>query len=231
MTSAQTESPTAPASPSVSVSERVEQAVAAFARGSFVIVFDDESRENEGDLMIAAEYTDDEAMAYLLGRTSGVVCAAVPAERCAELGLSQMVEDNSGLHGTAFTVSVDLKPGGTTGIPAAERARTVRALADPATRPEDLARPGHIFPIRAAAGGVLERDGHTEAGLELSRLAGLSGVTTLCEIVRDDWAMARHGDLLQLAQRDGLPLISVGDLIAYRRALTEAAPATRATLG
>jgi 3,4-dihydroxy-2-butanone 4-phosphate synthase len=197
---------------------RVERAIADFARGAFVIVFDDESRENEGDLMVAAEFTDRAAMAYLLEHTAGVVCAALPFERCAELDLPQMVTDNSGLHKTAFTVSVDLLAGATTGIPAAERASTVRALADPATRPHDLGRPGHIFPIRAALGGVLERDGHTEAAVDLSRLAGLSGVTTICETVVADWSTARLGDLQKLATAEGLALISVGDLIAYRRA-------------
>ncbi|TQF02777.1 3,4-dihydroxy-2-butanone-4-phosphate synthase [Kitasatospora acidiphila] len=198
--------------------QRVEQAIEAFRRGAFVIVFDDESRENEGDLMVAAEYTDEAAMAYLLDHTSGVVCAALPYQRCADLDLPQMVDDNSGLHGTAFTMSVDLIAGGTTGIPADERARTLQALADPGARAEDFARPGHIFPIRAARGGVLERDGHTEAAVDLSLLAGLSGVTTICEVVRPDWAMARLGDLRELAEREGLPLISVGDVAAYRRA-------------
>ncbi len=196
--------------------ERVERAVAGFSRGQFVIVFDDESRENEGDLMVAAEHTDHKAMAYMLAHTAGVVCAAVPFDRCAELDLPQMVSGNSGLHGTAFTVSVDLRHGATTGIPAPERARTIRALADPSSRPGDLARPGHVFPIRAARGGVLERDGHTEAAVDLSRLAGLSGVTAICEVVLPDGSMARYHDLKELADREGLALISVGDLIAYR---------------
>ncbi len=198
--------------------ERVEEAIAGFGRGEFVIVFDDESRENEGDLMVAAEHTDHRAMAYLLAHTAGVVCAALPFGRCAELDLPQMVTANSGLHGTAFTVSVDLRTGATTGIPAPERAATIRALADPAARPGDLGRPGHVFPIRAARGGVLERDGHTEAAVDLSRLAGLSGVTAICEVVRPDGTMARHDDLRDLASREGLALISVGDLIAYRTA-------------
>ncbi|MFG2819175.1 3,4-dihydroxy-2-butanone-4-phosphate synthase [Kitasatospora sp. NPDC048365] len=197
--------------------QQVARAVEAFRRGEFVLVFDDESRENEGDLMVAAEYTDETAMRYMLDHTSGVVCAAVPYERCEELDLPQMAEDNSGLHGTAFTVSVDLVAGGTTGIPVDERARTVQALADPAARLADFARPGHVFPVRAARGGVLERDGHTEAAVDLSRLAGLSGVTTMCEVVRPDWSMARPDDLRALAERDGLALISVGDLAAYRR--------------
>ena len=198
--------------------ERVEEAITGFGRGEFVIVFDDESRENEGDLMVAAEHTSHQAMTYLLGHTAGVVCAALPFERCAELDLPQMVTANSGLHGTAFTVSVDLRPGATTGIPAPERARTIRALADPGSQPGDLARPGHIFPLRAARGGVLERDGHTEAAVDLSRLAGLSGVTAICEVVQPDGTMARYDDLRELAAREGLALISVGDLIAYRMA-------------
>jgi 3,4-dihydroxy-2-butanone 4-phosphate synthase len=198
--------------------ERVEEAITGFGRGEFVLVFDDESRENEGDLMVAAEHTSHQAMTYLLGHTAGVVCAALPFERCAELDLPQMVTANSGLHGTAFTVSVDLRPGATTGIPAPERARTIRALADPGSQPGDLARPGHIFPLRAARGGVLERDGHTEAAVDLSRLAGLSGVTAICEVVRPDGTMARYDDLRELAAREGLALISVGDLIAYRMA-------------
>ncbi len=196
--------------------ERVERAIADFARGAFVIVFDSESRENEGDLMVAAEHADHEALAYLLDHTAGVVCAALPFDRCAELDLPQMVLANSGLHETAFTVSVDLRPGATTGIPAAERARTIQALADPATRPEDLARPGHVFPIRAARGGVLERQGHTEAASDLSRLAGLSGVTAICEIVMADWSMARYADLAELAAAENVALISVGDLAAHR---------------
>ncbi|MCJ1676071.1 3,4-dihydroxy-2-butanone-4-phosphate synthase [Streptomyces sp. APSN-46.1] len=203
--------------------QQVEQAIHAFSQGQFVVVFDDESRENEGDLMVAAEYTDEAAMRFMLDHTSGVVCAALPYERCEELDLPQMVAENSGLHGTAFTVSVDLVEGGTTGIPAAERARTLQALADQHARPGDFARPGHIFPVRAARGGVLERDGHTEAAVDLSRLAGLSGVTTMCEIVLADWSMARYADLRELAAREGLALISVGDLAAYRTGLEAAA--------
>jgi 3,4-dihydroxy-2-butanone 4-phosphate synthase len=168
--------------------------------------------------MVAAEHTGPSAMSYLLRHTAGVVCAALPFDRCAELDLPQMVAANSGLHSTAFTISVDLKDGATTGIPAAERAATIGALADRRTRPGDLARPGHIFPIRAARGGVLERDGHTEAAADLSLLAGLSGVTAICEVVRPDGSMARYPDLAELAGRDQIALISVGDLIAYREA-------------
>ncbi|WFB08569.1 3,4-dihydroxy-2-butanone-4-phosphate synthase [Streptomyces sp. LX-29] len=196
----------------------VEQAIEAFAEGGFVVVFDAESRENEGDLMVAAEHTDEQALQQLLDHTSGVVCVALPDERAAELRLPQMVTDNTGLHETAFTVSVDLKEGGTTGISVQERARTIRALADPTTAPDDLCRPGHVFPVRAQPGGVLQRDGHTEAAVDLSLLAGLSGVTTMCEVVKPDWSMARYEDLSRLAASRLMPLISVRDLAAYRLA-------------
>lgn len=194
----------------------VERAIERFARGEFVIVFDAESRENEGDLMVAAEHTTVAAMRFLLEHTCGVVCVAMPPERVDALRLGPMAEPNTGLHETAFTVSVD-HVAGTTGISAAERAKTIRALADPATRPEDLARPGHVFPIRAVPGGTLERDGHTEAGVDLSRLAGLSGVTAICEVVLEDYGMARYDDLVALADKHDLPLISVGDIAEFRR--------------
>lgn len=197
------------------LSSSVDRALEAFATGGFVIVFDAESRENEGDLMIAAEYVDETAMRFLLDHTCGVVCVAMSDERISALHLNQMIEPNTGLHDTAFTVSVD-HVSGTSGISAAERAHTIRALADPTTRPEDLARPGHIFPIRAVPGGVLHRDGHTEAGVDLSLLAGLSGVTAICEVIRPDWSMARLDDLRDLSSKYGLPLISVGELAAYR---------------
>ncbi|MFF7245047.1 3,4-dihydroxy-2-butanone-4-phosphate synthase [Embleya sp. NPDC008237] len=202
--------------PTVERSAKVARAIEAFARGAFVIVFDDESRENEGDLMVAAEHTTEAAMRFMLANTAGVVCVAMPDEALTRLELPPMTTRNTGLHETAFTVSVDLKEGATTGISAAERARTIRALADPGTRPDDLGRPGHVFPIRAVPGGVLARDGHTEAGVDLSRLAGLSGVTAMCEVVLADWSMARLGDLIALAEREDLHLISVGDLAAYR---------------
>jgi len=193
----------------------VELAIERFARGEFVIVFDAESRENEGDLMVAAEHTTDAAMRFLLEHTCGVVCVAMPSERVDALRLGPMVEPNTGLHDTAFTVSVDHVTG-TTGISAAERARTIRALADPATKPDDLTRPGHILAIRALAGGTLQRDGHTEAGVDLSRLAGLSGVTAICEVVLEDYGMARYDDLVKLAEKHDLPLISVGDIAQWR---------------
>jgi 3,4-dihydroxy-2-butanone 4-phosphate synthase len=196
----------------------VELAIERFARGEFVIVFDAESRENEGDLMVAAEHMTTAAMTFLLEHSCGVVCVAMPPERVDALRLGPMIEPNTGLHDTAFTVSVD-HVSGTTGISAAERAKTVRALADPATKPDDLARPGHIFPIRAVPGGTLKRDGHTEAGVDLGRLAGLSGVTAICEVVLEDYSMARYDDLVALAAKHDLPLISVADLADHRRSM------------
>jgi 3,4-dihydroxy-2-butanone 4-phosphate synthase len=157
------------------------------------------------------------AMRFLLAHTCGVVCVAMPPERVDALRLGPMVEPNTGLHDTAFTVSVD-HVSGTTGISAAERAKTIRALADPDTRPGDLARPGHVFPLRAAAGGTLARDGHTEAGVDLSRLAGLSGVTAICEVVLEDYSMARYDDLGRLAEKHDLPLVSVGDIAQWMMA-------------
>ena len=198
-------------------SRNVAWALERFARGGFVIVYDHQSRENEGDLMIAAEFVDTAAMRFMLDHTSGTVAVPMPAQRLADLALPQMVQHNTGLHETAFTVSVDLLAGGATGISAQERARTVRALADPAARAGDFGRPGHIFPLRAAPGGVLERGGHTEAGTDLSLLCGLSGVTALCEIIRPDWSMARYDDLRRLAAEQDLPLICVAGLARHRR--------------
>jgi 3,4-dihydroxy-2-butanone 4-phosphate synthase len=198
-----------------------ERALRRFREGGFVVVFDGESRENEGDLMVAAEYADEQAMRFLLDHTCGVVCVALPPDVAERLELDQMVTPNTGLHDTAFTVSVDLAEGTTTGISVHDRSLTIRALAAATTRPKDLARPGHIFPIRAASGGVLARDGHTEAGVDLSLLAGLSGVTAICEVVMPDWSMARLPDLLELSERFDLPMISVQDIIDYRRRLGE----------
>ncbi|MDT3398368.1 3,4-dihydroxy-2-butanone-4-phosphate synthase [Streptomyces sp. B1866] len=196
----------------------VEQAIDAFAEGGFVIVYDGESREHEGDLVIAAEHTNEGALQQLLDHTSGMIRVALPDERAEELRLPPMVEENTGLQEADFTVSVDLIEGCTTGVGARERSRTVRALADPGTAPEDLARPGHVFPVRAAAGGVLEREGRAEAAADLSRLARLSGVTAMGEIVRPDWNVAHYGDLSRLAASCLMPLISVTDVAAYRLA-------------
>ncbi|MDI1466181.1 3,4-dihydroxy-2-butanone-4-phosphate synthase [Catellatospora sp. KI3] len=203
--------------PAAATGSAVDRALEVFAQGGFVLVFDRESRENEGDLMIAAEHLDEAALRFMLDHTAGVVCVAVTPEIADRLNLHPMVEPNTGLHDTAFTVSVDLAAGTTTGISVGDRTLTIRALADATTRPQDLARPGHVFPIRAVEGGVLARDGHTEAGVDLSLLCGLSGATAICEVVRPDWSMARLDDLVALAERFELPMISVQDLIDHRR--------------
>ena len=197
----------------------VEAAVAAIARGEIVIVVDDEDRENEGDLILAADKATPEALAFLVKHTSGVVCVALEGERCDELGLPLMVPDeaNDEAQRTAFTVSVDAREGTTTGISASDRAHTVRALVADATRPSDLVRPGHIFPLRARPGGVLKRAGHTEASVDLARLAGCAPAGVLSEVVRTDGEMARLPELVAFAQEHGLLLLSIAQLVRWRR--------------
>jgi 3,4-dihydroxy 2-butanone 4-phosphate synthase/GTP cyclohydrolase II len=195
----------------------IENAIEAIARGEAVIVVDDANRENEGDLIIAAEKTTRETMAFMVRHTSGVICMPLEGRRLDELQLPMMVSENTTAYRTAFTVSVDAKWGTTTGISAADRATTVQALIDPASRPEDLARPGHIFPLRYRDGGVLKRAGHTEAAVDLARLAGLSPAGVLAEIVNDDGTMSRLPELERFAAEHGLELISIADLIRYRR--------------
>src|SRR3954468_22375776 len=197
--------------------EDIEDAVAAIGRGEIVVVVDDEDRENEGDLIMAAEFATAEKIAFFVRHTSGVICMPLTAERTRELDLPLMVHDNTESHRTAFTVSVDYRAGTTTGISAADRAATIQALIDPATKPRDLARPGHIFPLRYSEGGVLKRAGHTEAAVDLARMAGLYPAGVLCEIVNDDGTMARVPDLEKFAETNGLLMISIADLIRYRR--------------
>jgi 3,4-dihydroxy 2-butanone 4-phosphate synthase/GTP cyclohydrolase II len=196
---------------------RIEDAVAVIRDGGMVVVVDDADRENEGDLIMAAQKVTPAAMAFLVRHTSGVVCAAMTPERLAALQLPLMVADNAESQGTAFTVTVDYRIGTTTGISAADRAATVRALVDPRAEAGDFSRPGHIFPLRARSAGVLERRGHTEAAVDLARAAGLAPCGVLCEIVDDDGEMARLPSLRAFAERHGLPLISIADLVAYRR--------------
>ncbi len=172
-------------------SNSVEDAIRRIALGEPVVVIDDADRENEGDLILAAEKVTTHSMAFLLRHTSGVVCVALPGPRCDALGLPPMVATNEDARGTAFTVTVDARRGTTTGISAAERATTIRALANPASRAEDFVRPGHVFPLRAREGGVLKRRGHTEAASDLARLAGLSPVGVLCELTHEDGSMMR----------------------------------------
>jgi 3,4-dihydroxy 2-butanone 4-phosphate synthase/GTP cyclohydrolase II len=195
----------------------IENAVAAIARGELVIVVDDADRENEGDLIMAAEAMTPEAKAFMIRHTSGVICMPVEGHRLDELRLPLMVADNTESQRTAFTVSVDARHGTTTGISAADRCTTVHALLDPATRPEDLARPGHIFPLRYRDGGVLKRAGHTEAAVDLARLAGMRPAGVLAEVVNDDGTMARMPRLEAFAHEHGLQLISIADLIRHRR--------------
>ncbi len=196
----------------------IEEAVAALRNGGMVVVVDDEDRENEGDLIMAGEDVTAESMAFFLEHTSGVFCVPLESSRADELDLPLMVVANTEAQRTAFTVTVDYRHGTTTGISASDRAATVRALIDPATRPTDLNRPGHIFPLRYRPGGVLKRAGHTEATVDLCRLAGKYPSGVLCEIVTADKAgMARLPELEAFSQRHGLPLISIADLIRYRR--------------
>ena len=197
---------------------RVEDAIEAIGRGELVVVVDDEQRENEGDLIMAAEAATPEKIAFFLTHTSGLICVPLTGERIDELDLPMMVSTNTESHRTAFTVSVDYRHGTTTGISAFDRCATIQALIDPATGPEDLARPGHIFPLRYREGGVLKRAGHTEAAVDLARLAGLYPAGVLCELVDDKKTdMARLPDLDRFAEEHGLLMISIADLIRYRR--------------
>jgi 3,4-dihydroxy 2-butanone 4-phosphate synthase / GTP cyclohydrolase II len=195
----------------------IEEAVEDIRAGRMVIVVDDVDRENEGDLILAAEKATPEALTFMIRHTSGVVCMPVVGERLDELNIPLMVSGSPDLQRTAFTVSVDVIQGTTTGISAADRAATIRAVIDENTRPTDLVRPGHVFPLRYCEGGVLKRAGHTEAAVDLARLAGLSPAGVLCEIVNDDGTMARLPDLVRFAARHGLKVISIADLIEYRR--------------
>jgi 3,4-dihydroxy 2-butanone 4-phosphate synthase / GTP cyclohydrolase II len=194
----------------------VEDAVAAFRDGKMVIVVDDEDRENEGDLTIAASQVTPEAINFMARNGRGLVCVAMTPERLAELEIPLMVADNTARFETAFCVSVEVKDKTTTGISAADRAATVLALVDPTTRPADLARPGHMFPLRARAGGVMVRAGQTEAAVDLARIAGLAPAGVICEIMNEDGTMARVPQLARFAKRHGLLMITIADLIRFR---------------
>ncbi|MBI5868574.1 MAG: bifunctional 3,4-dihydroxy-2-butanone-4-phosphate synthase/GTP cyclohydrolase II [candidate division Zixibacteria bacterium] len=200
-----------------SLLDPVEDAIAAIARGEIIIVVDDENRENEGDFVMAAGKATPEKVNFLVKHGRGLVCVPLEAERLEHLRLRPMVTHNTARLQTAFTESVDFVHGTTTGISALDRSLTICALADTETRPGDLARPGHIFPLQAREGGVLARAGHTEAAVDLARLAGLVPAGVLCEVMDDDGSMARLPKLLQTAREFGLKIISIADLIAYRR--------------
>ncbi len=194
----------------------VEDAIRQTAAGGFVIVVDDEDRENEGDLIIAAEKATPEAIAFMVRHTSGLICAPCEPERLDRLELPLMVAANQEAHRCAYAISVDVRAGMTTGIAAAERAATLNALADPNATAEDFVRPGHVIPLRYEPGGVLVRSGHTEAAVDLARLAGLRPAGAICELVHDDGRMQRLPDLLAFGARHGLPVISIEALIRYR---------------
>jgi len=195
----------------------IPDAVAAIGRGEIVVVVDDEDRENEGDLIMAAEHATPEAITFFVRHTSGVICAPLTSDRLEELDIPLMVHDNTEAQRTAFMHTVDLRHGTSTGISAADRSATIKALCDPATRPGDLARPGHIFPLRYAEGGVLKRAGHTEAAVDLARLAGCYPAGVLCEIVNDDGTMARVPDLVEFCKEHNLLMISIAQMVKYRR--------------
>jgi 3,4-dihydroxy 2-butanone 4-phosphate synthase/GTP cyclohydrolase II len=201
----------------MSVFGTIEEAVEAVAAGRAVVVVDDADRENEGDLIFAAELATPELMAFMVRYTSGFVCAPLTEADADRLELPPMYHTNQDRRGTAYTVTVDAREGVSTGISAADRTHTVRLLADPTTSPADLARPGHVVPLRAKAGGVLRRPGHTEAAVDLATLAGLRPAGVLCELVNDDGTMMRVPELEVFAKEHGLVLITIADLIAYRR--------------
>lgn len=196
---------------------RIEEAIAAMARGEMIIVVDDEDRENEGDIVVAAEAVTPEMVAFMMKHARGLICVSATGERLDELELPLMVTENSESMKTAFTVSIDYLHGTSTGISSADRAATIRAMVDPAAMPADFARPGHIFPLRANAKGVLGRPGHTEAAVDLAKLAGRQPCGVICEIANDDGTMARLPELQEFARLHGLLIITIEDLIAYRR--------------
>jgi 3,4-dihydroxy 2-butanone 4-phosphate synthase / GTP cyclohydrolase II len=197
--------------------DSIEAAVQQIAAGRPVIVVDDEGRENEGDLIFAAELATPQLVAFMVRHTSGYICVPLPAEECDRLDLPPMHHTNQDKRGTAYAVAVDAREGVSTGISACDRARTMTLLASAGSTPEDFTRPGHVVPLRAKEGGVLRRAGHTEAAVDLARMAGLRPAGVLCEIVNDDGTMARLPELHAFARRHGLALVSIADLIAYRR--------------
>jgi 3,4-dihydroxy 2-butanone 4-phosphate synthase/GTP cyclohydrolase II len=194
----------------------VTEAAAAFKEGRFVIIVDDEDRENEGDLCLPAEHVTPAGINFMAREGRGLVCVSLTEERCDELDLHPMVEQNTSNYGTAFTVSVEARGKTTTGISAADRAVTVKTLIDARTKPQDLLRPGHTFPLRARKGGVLKRAGQTEASVDLARIAGLTPAAVICEIMNEDGTMARVPDLLAFAAKHGIPIVSVADIIRHR---------------
>ena len=203
--------------PETSTFATIEDAIEEIRAGRFVVVVDDEDRENEGDLTIAAQFVTPEAVNFMATHGRGLICLCLPPERCDELGLRQMTDQNEAPHNTAFTVSIEARDGISTGISAADRARTIQVAVDPTSTPHDLVQPGHVFPLRARTGGVLKRAGQTEAAVDLARLAGLTAAGVVCEVMNEDGTMARVPDLVGFCEQHDLKLITVADLIEYRR--------------
>ena len=199
-----------------SARERAEAAIAAIKAGQGVLIVDDEDRENEGDLIYAAETITPQQMALLIRECSGIVCLCLTDEKADALQLEPMVKNNTNKNGTAFTVTIEAAKGVTTGVSAADRVTTIRAAVAPDAKPEDLNRPGHIFPLRARPGGVLERRGHTEVTCDLARLAGLAPAGVLCELTNEDGTMARLPEVAAFARKHGMPLATVEDIVKYR---------------
>jgi len=195
----------------------IEDAIEEIRRGRMVVVCDDETRENEGDLTMAAQFATPEAINFMAKHGRGLICLSLTAERCDELGLDLMAAKNESPFNTAFTVSIEAAEGVTTGISAHDRAHTIQVVMDPHSSPSDIVQPGHVFPLKAKDGGVLERAGQTEAAVDLARLAGLIPAGVICEIMNEDGTMARVPDLVPYCERHGLKMITVADLIAYRR--------------
>src|SRR5262245_34725283 len=204
---------TAVTEPETSPFASIEEAIEEIRAGRFVIVVDDEDRENEGDLTIAAQFVTPESVNFMAIHGRGLICLCLTPERCDDLGLRQMTNQNEAQFGTAFTVSIEAREGVSTGISAADRAHTIQVAVDPTATPQDLVHPGHVFPLRARAGGVLKRAGQTEAAVDLARLAGLTPAGVVCEVMNDDGTMARVPDLVGFCERHGLKLVTVADLI------------------
>jgi 3,4-dihydroxy 2-butanone 4-phosphate synthase/GTP cyclohydrolase II len=203
--------------PETSPFATVEEAIEEIRAGRFVVVCDDADRENEGDLTIAAEFATPAAVNFMATHGRGLICLCLPPERCDELGLRQMTDQNETPFGTAFTVSIEARNGISTGISAADRSKTIQVAIDPASGPRDIVQPGHVFPLRAREGGVLERIGQTEAAVDLARLAGLVPAGVVCEVMKDDGTMARVSDLIPYCELHGLKMVTVADLVEYRR--------------
>jgi 3,4-dihydroxy 2-butanone 4-phosphate synthase/GTP cyclohydrolase II len=195
----------------------IEEAVDEIRMGRMVVVCDDEDRENEGDLVMAAQFVTPEAINFMAKEARGWICLALTGERCEELGLDLMTAHNESPHGTPFTVTIEAREGVTTGVSAHDRAHTIQVAIDPRSRPDDLVQPGHVNPLKAKPGGVLERTGHTEASIDLARLAGLNPSGVICEVMKDNGEMARVPDLIEYCERHGLKMVTIKDLIAYRR--------------